>query len=121
MKRSMTSASARMEQATRGQIGQPAACMIESKSGLRDGVAVQDAGDYGAPADYGLPIAFRFTEVVDNFVQKGTHPPTRANSCDDRSMTNWAAANEFNSLLDRIRVFPAKAHRWTRAGTGTVD
>src|SRR3569832_777022 len=31
MKRSMTSASARMEQATRGQIGQPAACMIESK------------------------------------------------------------------------------------------
>jgi len=31
-KRSMMSASARMEQATRGQMGQPAACMIESKS-----------------------------------------------------------------------------------------
>ena len=31
MKRSITRASARMEQATNGQIGQPAACMIESK------------------------------------------------------------------------------------------
>src|SRR6476620_10431214 len=30
-KRSMTRAKARMEQATSGQIGQPAACMIENK------------------------------------------------------------------------------------------
>ena len=31
MNRSMTSASASMEQIIKGQIGQPAACMIESK------------------------------------------------------------------------------------------
>ena len=40
--RSMTSASATMEQTMSGQIGQPAACMIENKGGFR-GVA-QDGG-----------------------------------------------------------------------------
>jgi hypothetical protein len=35
MKRSMTRANARMEQAISGQIGQPAACMIENKWNLR--------------------------------------------------------------------------------------
>jgi hypothetical protein len=35
MKRSITRASASMEQATSGQIGQPAACMIENKGYLR--------------------------------------------------------------------------------------
>src|SRR5689334_21565986 len=41
MKRSITRASARMEQATKGQIGQPAACMIENKErfSARDGTA----------------------------------------------------------------------------------
>src|SRR4051812_5094866 len=33
MKRSTMSANATMEQATKGQIGQPAACMIENKEG----------------------------------------------------------------------------------------
>jgi hypothetical protein len=33
--RSMTMASAKMEQATSGQMGQPAACMIENNGSLR--------------------------------------------------------------------------------------
>src|SRR3569833_7057 len=51
MKRAMMSASARMEQATSGQIGQPAACMIESKGAVLRAVRVLLvlAGDYGGP------------------------------------------------------------------------
>jgi hypothetical protein len=35
VKRSITSARAKTEQATRGQIGQPAACMIENNAHLQ--------------------------------------------------------------------------------------
>ena len=49
IKRSMTSANARMEQATRGQMGQPAACMIENKWNLR---ADEKPRDYRPPAGF---------------------------------------------------------------------
>jgi hypothetical protein len=76
MKRSMIRASARMELATNGQIGQPAACMMENKNEPHaDGKPV----DYGPRAEscgFGWlrqrltqPFASP-TEHVDNFVQK---------------------------------------------------
>jgi hypothetical protein len=50
IKRSMMSASATMEEATKGQMGQPAACMIESKCSLRGCESKRwGPGDYGVP------------------------------------------------------------------------
>ena len=50
-KRSTMSASARMEQAISGQMGQPAACMIESKEGLRRALMLKRWRDYGGGAE----------------------------------------------------------------------
>jgi hypothetical protein len=77
-----------MEQATSGQIGQPAACMIESKRGSSAGLLL--SGALRAPvcaADYrGLaPCKTKrrrrrttLTKVVDNFVEKDPSPPPQA-------------------------------------------
>src|SRR5688572_2620853 len=46
VKRSMTSASASTEHKSRGQIGQPAATMIENKEALRHCKGMQMRGDY---------------------------------------------------------------------------
>src|SRR5512140_2867001 len=48
MKRSITRASARMEQTTKGQIGQPAACMIESKGAISALRNAEQRADYRA-------------------------------------------------------------------------
>ena len=49
-KRSMISATAMMEQASSGQIGQPAACMIESNACLQTGESFPDYGPRIQPA-----------------------------------------------------------------------
>ena len=74
--RSITRASASTEQATSGQIGQPAACMIESKEDLRadrNGLAIMAYGRATpavAPANpLGSSCPVSPTESVDNFVE----------------------------------------------------
>ena len=56
--RSITMARANTEQAMRGQIGQPAACMMENKWSLRTDAMLRDYG-----------VRWRPTEHVDKFVQ----------------------------------------------------
>jgi hypothetical protein len=92
MKRSMTSAKARMEHATRGQMGQPAACMMENK-GTFSAQRIASAADYRVLGGCRInPTGCRTTptEVVDNFVQKPTLPPREPAPIlkRDRTMTN---------------------------------
>ena len=75
IKRSMTSAKARIELATSGQIGQPAACMIENKLDLRADEMPRDyhaglfRGDEGGRRRLSR-VGRRPTKYVDNFVKK---------------------------------------------------
>ena len=68
-KRSKTSASARMEQAIRGQIGQPAACMIDSNS---HSAHVKSSGDYGAPSNPAFGRIVCFTPPLFGAQGRGT-------------------------------------------------
>jgi hypothetical protein len=89
----MTSAIATMEQRISGQIGQPAACMIENNPDLsaasgfwdarlwRDGVGEQ-APHRCAGVDTTLPLA-QSTACVDNFVGNSAWP-----ACEPRK--RWA-------------------------------
>ncbi len=76
-----------MEQAIKGQMGQPAACMIENKGRLSQGVEMLP--DYGLPKNPFMLLIWR-TDSVDNFVKKSPHrhskpAPILAN---DSLMTN---------------------------------
>jgi len=64
-KRSMMSANPRMEQAISGHMGQPAACMMVSKTALRNG---KTALDYGLPTLHVTETVLP-TFSVDNFVK----------------------------------------------------
>ena len=74
MKRSMTSARASTEQAISGQIGQPAACMMENKLDLRTDETPCDYGPRGPGSNPGraslVSAVKQPTVVVDNFVEK---------------------------------------------------
>src|ERR1700752_3184552 len=78
--RSMTSASPTTEQASSGQIGQPAATMIENKK-KSPARGLQMRGDY-PPSAADVPICFacqpRPTTSVDNFVANPPDTPPRA-------------------------------------------
>jgi hypothetical protein len=99
-KRSMMSARPTTEQRISGQIGQPAACMMENKSGLRCNLLIMSQAPGPTSAD-GVPqwsphgrglAAGSYTDSVDNFVQNRTpHLPDPAISLRlDTSMTKRA-------------------------------
>jgi uncharacterized protein (UPF0548 family) len=66
----MISAIAKMEHATRGQIGQPAACMMENKGALRSGEMHRDYGlrwrrfGNGDGSDLETPFLVFFTHKI---------------------------------------------------------
>lgn len=102
MKRSMMSATARIEQAIRGQIGQPAACMMVSKclSAVfgASGIMNHAFRALGATFSAGW-LAPSPTESVDNFVGKpgfGTAKTPPAGRC-DTLMKNCAEKNSIKS------------------------
>ncbi|WP_300661856.1 hypothetical protein [Hydrogenophaga sp.] len=115
--RSMTSANPMTEQRINGQMGHPAACMMESKSGLQSGAA----GSRGASLcrDYGsgvmptpqnrrpIPLAMEpstrlvpCTDSVDNFVKNPAgmcrEPAQRFTS--NKSISKQAVQNASESM-----------------------
>ena len=118
-KRSTMNAKARMEHRMSGQIGQPAACMMESKGFFRATWPCKDARDYGAACHAPRPPApppppspptrphqhpicqppRERTNSVDNFVKKTPAPrpqPSPGAGC-DRLMKQKAAENRLKT------------------------
>ncbi len=102
-----------MEQATSGQMGQPAACMIENNGTLRADEMLRDYGPHSEGflritelARQSFQVRRSPTECVDNFVNNWVgirRQPAPVRAC-DKSMTNWAAKTQMKSTL--FNAFP---------------
>jgi hypothetical protein len=107
MKRSITRARPTTEHAIRGQIGQPAACMMENKSELQAKTGGWAMWNYGAVRNACMARfvgAQLCTATVDNFVDKHATPrrrpaPTRRFN---RSITKQAAQMLMNSPVRAV-------------------